>query len=147
MYNEALELQRELGGKRSVAMLLSNLGLLALAQNEHRRAGPLFRESLRLKIELGLKVDMPDSLAGLAGVALADGQPRRGALIMGAVDALCDAMGYALEPSGRATYDGVLEGIKGQLSDADFRQAWEEGHKMPSAEVIEYALQDPTEQE
>jgi tetratricopeptide (TPR) repeat protein len=73
LYEESLNLARELGDKAGVAISLNNLGLVAYLQGDHTSARSLYEESLALKRELGDKRGVAISLSNLGLAALEQG--------------------------------------------------------------------------
>ncbi|MGH8104339.1 MAG: hypothetical protein ACREJQ_07455, partial [bacterium] len=69
------------------------------------------------------------------------------AKLLGAADALREAIGSPLPPSERADHDRTLAAVCSALGDAAFTAAFAAGRALPLAAAIEYALSDdpPTE--
>ena len=86
-------------------------------------------------------------LGGLAGVAALQGQGERAGRLFGAADALVTAIGAALPPAFRVSYDRMLRSARAQFGDLRFKPAWTEGGKMSVAQVIADALAADTGQE
>jgi tetratricopeptide (TPR) repeat protein len=63
LFEQSLQVQRELGNRRGVACLLNNLGLVAKGQGDHEAARTYFDESLRLHRELNDSCGIASSLA------------------------------------------------------------------------------------
>ena len=74
MLEQAVELAREVGDTRIMALALNNLGDLALTVGEYERAEPLFEESLALLRAHGDTANMARSLFNLGALALGLGR-------------------------------------------------------------------------
>jgi tetratricopeptide (TPR) repeat protein len=82
LYEEALALARELGGKWNVALALRNLGWLVQVKGDFGRAAALSEESLALFRELGDKWGIVTALVTLGEVAQAQGEYGRAAALI-----------------------------------------------------------------
>lgn len=140
LYQEALAIARDVGAPSWPASMLNRLGEVAQTQGDYARAGALHRESLQIFRDLGQKRDSALCLEGLAWVAEAQGYAKRSAVIYGAVAALREATGAQEPPRHRANYASSVERARERLSETAFAAAWAEGHAMPLAQAIEYAL-------
>ncbi|MBL7063653.1 MAG: tetratricopeptide repeat protein [Anaerolineae bacterium] len=148
LLEKCLALFRELGDKRAVALSLARLGSVAAARSKYERAEMLYREGLALLREVGEKRDIAECLEGMAGMALrlgsgqACGQGRAGraARLLGAAEALREAIGAPLPSADRAGYERLVATVRVRLGEGTFEQAWGQGRVMPLEQAIEYAL-------
>jgi Tetratricopeptide repeat len=111
MYEESLSMLRELGDKWGITIVLLNLGHVAHSQGDYATARSMYKESLSMQRELGDKRGCAECLAGLGGVAAgmgqaqaqtrAEGHAERGARLLGATEALLEAIGAVLGAEGR----------------------------------------------
>ncbi len=69
LYEESLEIKRELGDRQGIAGSLNNLGLLALSQGDTRSAEMLYQEALSINRELGNRAGEAINLNNLGEVA------------------------------------------------------------------------------
>jgi hypothetical protein len=104
---------------------------VARAEGDHDRAAGLYRASLDLARQEGDAYEAARGLDGLAALALARGHPREAAGLLGAADALRQAIGAAVRPVDRADHARIREA----LGEA-FPAAWAEGHGRPLDEVL-----------
>jgi len=72
-YGQSLEIRRELGDERGIAVTLNNLGMLHKNQRSYEKARPLFEEALALFRKLGQDGAVATCLHNLAGVKGAKG--------------------------------------------------------------------------
>jgi predicted ATPase/Tfp pilus assembly protein PilF len=154
LYEESLAIRRELEDSWTIAHSLNNLGNVAYVQGEYAAAHSLYKESLAIKREMGDmgdKWDIAASLAGLGSVAAGMGtgigtgmglaQAQRGAKLLGAAEALLEAISAVLEPEERMVYEQGEASARSQLSEEEFEKAWQEGRAMSTEQAVEYALQ------
>jgi predicted ATPase/class 3 adenylate cyclase len=141
-YNESFSLAQELHHKAGMATALQNLGHMALHQRDNPQAAACFRAGLALGQELGIDHRIAACLAGLAGVAVADGKSERATRLLGASEALLDAIGVTFESTDQADYDRSVVMTRAQLDEATFVTAWAEGRRMGLEQAIAYALEE-----
>src|SRR5205823_4155980 len=98
-------IKRELGDKWSIAASLGNLGHVTYSQGDYAAARSLYEESLAIGRELGDKLGIAICLVGLGGVAAGMGQAQRGARLLGAADALLEAISVVLHADDRRVYE------------------------------------------
>jgi predicted ATPase/transcriptional regulator with XRE-family HTH domain len=153
LHEESLALRKEIGDKRGIAYSLSNLGNVASSQGDYAGARSLHEESLSIRRELGDKRGIAISLAGLGGVVARIGQAlvhmseqtqeaMRGARLLGAAEALLEAMSATLEPDDRTVYEQGVASARAQLGEEAFEEAMQEGRGMSLDQAIEYSLQE-----
>ncbi len=139
--DESLVLARELGEKGAMARSLYVLGRLAHCQSDDQRAAVQIGESLALFRELGEKLGVAQCLERLGGIA-ASAAPQRAARLLGAAEALREAIGVPLPTYDRADYDRAAEGARAAVTEPVFATAWAEGRAMTLEQAIEYALRE-----
>jgi tetratricopeptide (TPR) repeat protein len=133
---------QQLGNQRGTAVVLHNLGYVALAQGEWRKAVTHFEKSLDLSQDLSDKEGIAWCSAGLAGVAQAQAQWESAARLLGAADGLLTAMTLSLGPADRLEHERMVAAVRAQLEEAAFADAWAKGRRMTLDEAVAYALQD-----
>jgi serine/threonine-protein kinase PknK len=97
------------------------------SQGDYAGARSLYEESLVIGRELGVRWGICTSLMGLGGVAVGMGQVERGARLLGAAEALLEAIGAVLAPDDRVVYEQGVASARAQLSEEEFDKAWAEG--------------------
>jgi len=78
----------------------------------------------------------------LSEVAVAGGQLERAARLMGAVDALREAMGLHRPLDEAASYEEHMGTAREGLGDERFTHAWESGRETPTEDAIVYAMSE-----
>jgi tetratricopeptide (TPR) repeat protein len=144
LQEESLTLFRELDDRRNIAYTLTNLGNLACDQGDFARATLLHQESLALHRELGDKEGIATNLEGMARVATApDTAPEvlvRAARLLGAADALREAIGMPLPPNDRQSYERTTAATRAAVGEHAWAAAWAEGEGMQLEQVIAIIL-------
>jgi tetratricopeptide (TPR) repeat protein len=142
LYEESLALRSELGDKAGIAELLNSLGHLAHRQGDIAEARQLYVESLSISRKIRARQAIAVSLAGLG--ALLSGstarQPAIGTTLLGAAEALLQAMGAVEDPADLAGYEQGVAAARAQLDAGAFAAAWAQGHAMSMEDAIIYAF-------
>ncbi|HEX2035042.1 MAG TPA: AAA family ATPase [Chloroflexota bacterium] len=123
------------------AILVRDLGHLALRQGDYARAAAVLAATLRLLRRLGGHHRVAGCLAGLAEVARAYGEPVQAARLLGAAEALLTAATRPLSPADEVAYEHTTREVRSQLDEPTFALAWAEGEEMSFEEAISYGLQ------
>jgi non-specific serine/threonine protein kinase len=140
-FQECLVLAREIGDKLTEQISYINLGVTAYKEGDYEQGDFFMRESLTLGGEIGARLMVAGTLAELAApLACMQGQPERSARLLGAVEALHEAMGSSLQPTCQKEFDRTLATVREQLDEATFETAWTGGRAMSLQETVAYAL-------
>jgi predicted ATPase/DNA-binding CsgD family transcriptional regulator/transcriptional regulator with XRE-family HTH domain len=141
LLEQSLMCYRQLGDVRYVAITLTMLGSAARMLGEPERAAVLLREGLAGHRQVGDRAFMAESLRQLVRLA-PERQPARAARLLGAAEALRDALGAALAPTNRTTDERTAATIRAQLSDAEFAAAWAAGRALTLEQAVDEAIAD-----
>jgi ATP/maltotriose-dependent transcriptional regulator MalT len=137
---EAAALSREAGDRTLLPLPLHVLGWVALLGGDLERAEALHKESLALSGEMGGSWGTLAFLEALACTAAAKGESEKAARLIGAAEALREAMGVGPWAALRALEEPYLAGARSQLKESAWTEACEEGRRMSMEAAIEYAL-------
>jgi non-specific serine/threonine protein kinase len=140
-HEESMAIRRTLGDKWGIAASQNNLASLAHFQGDAETGVTLYHASLDLMAQLGDKPGVMACLEGLAQVARSQGQPERAARLWGAVDALREETGVALETATGGDYDRRAGDVPASLPDKVLRAQWAAGRRMTLEEAICYACE------
>jgi predicted ATPase/class 3 adenylate cyclase len=140
LLQESLELYRELGAVPGIASVLNSLGMVALSEGDAPRAGTLLRESLMKYRDVGDKWHIALCMDRLARVAAAQGEWERAARLLGAEEALREAIGAPLPPSEHNGREQTLKHTHEHLGEESFAAAWADGYAMKLDHAIAFAL-------
>jgi tetratricopeptide (TPR) repeat protein len=144
LVDESLSLFRALGARREIPRALGNLGLIAHDRGDYGRAVASFRESLALFREVGDKRGIALCFERLARVAGAQRRLTQAARLLGASEALREAIGVVPALSGRVSYEfgggGDRAAIRAEMGEEAFESAQAEGRALTLEQAIEYAL-------
>jgi len=149
---ECLHLFRSLRHRRGMGYALASLSQVARARGDRARTLALLAEGLALHAEQGDRAGVAERLEAMAGASVLAGRhglrrdaPTRDALVraarlMGAAEALREAIRAPLRPGERRDYDRDVAFVRAQLGSSLLESAWAEGHAMPLERAIEQAL-------
>ena len=140
LFEESLALLRKVGDTANIARSLFNLGASTLERGKLPPARDLLRESLSLSIAVGDKEDVAWCLVGLAAVATRTGDPDRGAVLLGAADALLEGMGALMKPFERGLQARTLATIREALDDPRIADAWARGRALTIEQAVAHAV-------
>ena len=137
---EAAAILRKLEHRHQLAGALDTLGWAALNRSDPERARDLFAEGLGMDLRLGDKLGVSQRFEGLACVAGTRGQAERAAKLLGAAQALHEAMGFPLWHEQHTLIEPYLAAARSQLDESAWTEAREGGRAMSMEAAIEYAL-------
>jgi len=139
-YEEAIAGFEALGLGRPPQGLLHNLGHVALAGGDPRRAARLFLESADLyRATGGDRRGVAECLIGLAGAAVRSGQHEAAARLFGAAEAALEALGSAFSPANRTDYDRSLGALRTELEGDRLAAAWAAGRALSLDDALTLA--------
>jgi non-specific serine/threonine protein kinase len=150
LLEDGLVLQRKLGERWGVAASLGSLGWAALLQRDYERMREMIGESLTIRIEIGERGGTAWCFEKLAEATILQAQTipsayRRQALqrsvqIFAAAASLRAPIQSIIDPADIPKYERTLAELRGALGEPAFEAAWDEGRKLPLAEVVDLAL-------
>jgi tetratricopeptide (TPR) repeat protein len=141
-YEESIATAHELGEKNMVAYALNSLAHVVFLQSEPIEARRYYRESLVVFQEIGEKRGIAYCLEGFAKVAARYGNAAQAAHLLGAAEALRQAIGAPLSDAERNELDQDVIVTRERLDEGIFDAAWVEGHAMTMEQAVEYALKE-----
>jgi hypothetical protein len=118
------------------------LGWIARKSGDTGRASALLRESLGICRDTRRKLESVGCVERLAAL-VADGA--RAARLLGAAEAMREALGAPMAPVDRDEYDQTVAAVRAKLGEAVFALVWDEGRTLGEANwdrAVAEALQD-----
>jgi predicted ATPase len=137
---EALAIHRAQHDWTRAGATLGTLGhaLAMLGDLKGARARQL--EGLRLRAEIGDRSGLAMSLFNLAHLEQRENKPARAARLLGAFEAVREALGWAVKGSSQAEYEQLLSDVRAALGEAGFAQALAAGRALSLDEGVALAL-------
>ena len=139
-YDEGAALCRELGDLWALAINLKGLGLVAFRQGDLERATAHLKESIAVQRDIGENWFVSLAVEGLCRVLTAQGQHTRAARLMGAGEALREAVGASVLPFYVDDHDRARATLQAALGPETFNVLSSEGRAMTRDRAIAYAL-------
>ncbi|MBI1742495.1 tetratricopeptide repeat protein [Candidatus Acetothermia bacterium] len=141
LLEKSIALYRKEGSKLGIAMALPHLGNLAVNLDDLHRALALFKEGLVVSNEISYKPGIISGIKGIATVASRHGNIIRAARLLGAAEALREAIGIVIVPDERIMGEQTLAIGRSALGEETFAKAWAQGLAMTLEQAIAYALE------
>ena len=139
-HEESLGIRRDLGDRPAMPDVLNNLGAVLRLQGQYAAARASHEEALTLARELGEERVVAESLEGLAALDLALGRAKRAARLLGASEAMREAIAAPLPPADRPEHDAAIAAAQAGLGTA-FADAAAVGRAMSLEQAVTYALE------
>lgn len=140
-FTEALDIQQKLGHIWDTATTHINLGGVAYKLKEIDVARHHYQQGLTIAADVGDKETIAYALEGFAALAMLEKNFLQAAHLFGAGEALREATGNPLPPSGgRSEYDELLSALKTQLDEATLTEAWSKGRASTIENAVALAL-------
>src|ERR1017187_1290973 len=134
LLTDSLSLSEGIGFQEGIAWSVEQLGLLAAVDGDPA-AVSLLRRSLEVHRELRDRWRMSSVLEDLSALALAQGHPLQAARLLGAAEAMRDAIGTVIAPSERLQHNQTTAAVRTALGDEAFDAALRRGLLATSEEL------------
>jgi len=141
-YEESIETAYELGEKNLVAYALNGLAHVLYLEENYPEANRYYRESLLVSQEIGERRCIAYCFEGFAKIASRHGSARRAARLLGAANALRQALGAPLIQAEREELDQDVIVTQNRLGERAFEEAFAEGRAIAIEQAVEYALRE-----
>jgi predicted ATPase/DNA-binding SARP family transcriptional activator len=144
LFEESASIHQYFGRRGDAAWCQLGAGNVALAQGDQAAARSLYTEVLKAFREHDDREGSAFALERFASLAAATGQSETVARLLGAAEALREAIEFPLPPVDRTEYyDRLVEETRIALGEKRFAAAWAEGRAISLEEAIQFAL-DPS---
>jgi predicted ATPase/class 3 adenylate cyclase len=137
---ESLAMYRELGDTRGIAQSLQVLGRVALLEGNTESARSYAAETLSIYREVGDQRGGAEALELSGGIAAAEGQAERAARLLGAAEAIRQAIQCSIPPAILAGHERTVASVRAALGEERFAAVWTEGRSMGFEKAVDFAL-------
>ncbi len=141
LLEETLEVSRTLQDEWHIGVTLANVAYVVRLDGDPPRARELHREGLRLCRDLGDRRGITWHLVGLAALEADAGNAEGAAHLLGAAEALIQALGAPLPLPQQRERERVEELTRTRLGDAAFTAALHRGRTLPLEAVVAPVLE------
>jgi predicted ATPase/DNA-binding CsgD family transcriptional regulator len=136
--DRAVAVARRLDMPSVLADALEQRGRLAATDDDADPAIDLHHEALAARVEHGLRTFSVDSLEALAALAARDEPTPEAVRVLAASDQARASMAYPRDPARRRAHQATVAGLRADLGDRPFSQAWAEGARLTLDEAVAY---------
>ncbi len=140
--DESAAIAREVGDWHGLAVSLSSVGLIALRRDRADEARDALGESLRLARELGFKEEIARTLDACALLASAAGEHLLAARLLGAAEALGEALNVRLDRFEQMIHDEAVAAVTAELGAERFADELSLGRSTPMEDAVSAALHE-----
>jgi predicted ATPase/DNA-binding SARP family transcriptional activator len=141
-FAESTAISRGHGDKHDLAATLSNVGLNELARGRVAAAREALDENLRVCRGIGFKEEMVYSLGAHALLASAEGDAALAARLLGASEALGEALNVRLDRYEQQLCDEAAAALRAELGDQGFEDERARGRATPIEDAVAAALRE-----
>jgi non-specific serine/threonine protein kinase len=135
LYEETLQWQTLAGANWGAALSRYGYGTVTQAQGDVPRALALYRESMHYWRQIGDDGSVAVCLEGIASALCVAGAPAQAARLLGAAQALREAIDFPVPCNALASYGGLVRSVRDCLGDTTFREAWLAGLRLSGDEA------------
>jgi len=142
LHDQSIAMFRQTEDAWSLPYAFRNTARVWLHQGDHERAAESFAQSLRLCESAGTAARYLSSecLEGLASTLLTQRRVVQAVTLLGAAEALRNAIGWHLPPEDQALHDHAERTSRDLIGGRAFGDAWAAGRAMTAEQAIAYAL-------
>ena len=144
LYQQAVAEFSRLGDAWGLARSSADLGYLVCEIGQADRARALFERALREFVGLGHKRGIARVLEGYACLAQLLGHHARALVLVGAAEAVRQALSAGLRAADQAAFAATLEPTWRALGPKQAQSAWAAGRRLSLDEAIDYAVSGRT---
>ena len=138
-YERGATLLRQLGAKRDLASLLSNLGYAHVHLGDVDRAHSLFSESMAIHRAQQNKPGMTECLIGFAAIVVKDGRPAAGARLLAAAAAISGQPYASKWKATQMEFERYFSLARDRIKEAEFQAEQAAGRTMSLEQAVDYA--------
>jgi predicted ATPase/DNA-binding SARP family transcriptional activator len=136
LLHDALHKQRELNATMAIGWTHQYLAILTYLQADYAASERHFLESLATAPLGGAHYIVPTALEGIAGVAAMRQHPEAAARLLGAAEAMREAISSPHPPIERNLYEQIVASVRPQLTEKAFQENWQNGRKLNTEQAI-----------
>ena len=139
---ESADIARKLGNKRLVYSSRSELAHVLREHGELDEPLEIYRAIIPGWKDLGHRAAVAHELECMAYIFARKGQTRRALTLLGAAEALRQAIDSVMTKIEQAEYEREVSTLHKRVAEAEFKKMWEEGGALTMEQAIAYALEN-----
>ena len=141
-FNLAMQIMQELGSKRNIVMIKSDLAHILRYEGNYPEAISSYRGTIREWQRIGHRAAVAHQLESIAFISKALEQVEKALKLFGAAEALREKIEIDMTLQERESYDKEVADIKANMDEKEFVSLWAEGRSMTMDEAIELAVEE-----
>jgi non-specific serine/threonine protein kinase len=134
--DRSMTLHETLGDHHTHAAARLSLAAVAVQQGDPGRARILFDQALRASLELESRIQLAIGLEGLASLSLLEQDAAQAVRMLGAADALREAVRSPLPPSMKPEVERTVARAREVLGQEAYAVEWERGRRLTPEQAI-----------
>lgn len=139
-FEKCIEISRQTGEMRRVAMNMTNIARIKVEQEEYIRGLHMLKEATRLNYSIGVQYILVQDMAGFVQILIKLERFSEASVLAGAISSITENLGVKMQPTEYAWWEHLLAEIHDVLDDADSQKAWHEGKKMTYEDAVNFVL-------
>jgi predicted ATPase/DNA-binding CsgD family transcriptional regulator len=128
------------GDLRGIARSLTDFADIARLEGDFTHAAKLLTQAMPQVFQLGDRVSIANLLESLAILAAKQRKYKRGALLLGAAEALREEIGMPYRGLKYEDYHQAETSIQKYLNESNFKQYWSKGRGMSLEQIFDYLM-------
>lgn len=141
-FNLAMQIMHELGSKRNVTMIKSDLAHILRYEGNYPQAMASYRETILEWQRIGHRAAVAHQLECLAFITKGLEKFEKATLLLSAADALRQRIEIDMNHLEREEYEKEIAELKARIDEKEFSSIWAEGRSMTMEQAIELALDE-----
>jgi predicted ATPase/class 3 adenylate cyclase len=141
LFQQSIEAAQRAGNLRVVYSCQSELAHMLRRRGDLDEALGLYVEVLPKWKDLGHRSAVAHELECIAFILGKRDQPKSALTLLGAAEALRQAIASEMTPPERVEYDQVVSALRPRVGEKEFEELWAAGRLMDIERAVEYALQ------
>ena len=141
-FNLAMQIMQELGSKRNVVMIQSDLAHILRYEGNYSGAMASYRGTIQEWQRIGHRAAVAHQLESIAFISKALEQADKALRLLGAAEALREKIGIDMTSQEREAYEKEVADLKVNMDEKEFTSLWTEGRSMTMGEAIELAVEE-----
>jgi tetratricopeptide (TPR) repeat protein len=142
LYEEVVSLAMTHADGHAASVALENIGIAELRLGRPHEAVVRLRDALGRAYDARNPSGVINALVVLAAAAAEQARAGRSALLLGAADALRDAVGYSLQHHERSLFEEAVVSSSAVLGEQTFSRDFAEGQQLDMDAAVSYAMSE-----
>jgi tetratricopeptide (TPR) repeat protein len=144
-FEQGLIVFRDLRHKGFETVMMSEIGHIARLSGDYKQAEEIYSQTIPRFQDMGNRPAVAHQLECFAFIAIREGRLEGAVKLLGAAEALRDAVDSQMTGHEREEYDPQVKSLSSLLTESTLQTLWEEGRSMSMKSAVDYALGSRTD--